>query len=125
MSDAELLLETLADLTEEELGTFKDTFTMNYRQIPYELMESDLQDSVCLMLQTYGRQTVEQAALVLEEMERGGLALRLTLGSAPWSKTTHTAAPEQTPPIGGGGWRKQCSGFRNGLFLLHHFFLCF
>ncbi|XP_028280842.1 uncharacterized protein LOC114448224 isoform X3 [Parambassis ranga] len=84
VSDTELLLETLADLTDEDLGTFKRTFGLFHRQIPNELMESDLQDSVCLMVQTYGHQTVEKAAEVLGYMKRKDLALRLThSGSTP------------------------------------------
>nr|XP_024656062.1 uncharacterized protein LOC112431632 [Maylandia zebra] len=80
----ELLLETLDGLNERELHEFNK----NLRQIhlhkyysvfswmPYKWR--NLQDTVFLMVQTYGQQSVEKTMEVLKEMKRTDLAQRLS-----------------------------------------------
>ncbi|CAI5661638.1 unnamed protein product [Oreochromis niloticus] len=80
----ELLLETHVALDDRELHEFK----LNLRQIhlhKYEsdlswmwYMRTDLQDTVFLMVLTYGQQSVETTMEVLKEMERTDLAQRLS-----------------------------------------------
>ncbi|XP_019219813.1 uncharacterized protein LOC102080324 [Oreochromis niloticus] len=80
----ELLLETLADLRGSELKDFIKILKKKYfLLIPLSLFEmSDLQHTVLLMVQTYGRQSVEKIVEVLKEMKRTDLAQRLTDSSS-------------------------------------------
>ncbi|XP_039886649.1 uncharacterized protein LOC120732849 [Simochromis diagramma] len=75
----ELLLETLADLRGSERKDFIKILKKKYfLLIPLSLFEmSDVQDVVFLMVQTYGRQSVEKIVEVLKEMKRTDLAQRL------------------------------------------------
>ncbi|XP_076742268.1 uncharacterized protein LOC112431631 [Maylandia zebra] len=80
----ELLLEALDGLNEPELHEFNWTLRQIHRHkydsvfslMPYEW--TDLQDTVFLMVQTYGQQSVEKTMEVLKEMKRTDLAQRLS-----------------------------------------------
>ncbi|XP_039475828.1 uncharacterized protein LOC116331569 [Oreochromis aureus] len=80
----ELLLETLDGLNEQELEKFNWTlrqihlhkYDSDFTWVWY--MMSDLQDTVFLMVQTYGQQSVEVTMEVLKEMKRTDLAQRLS-----------------------------------------------
>ncbi|CAI5661644.1 unnamed protein product [Oreochromis niloticus] len=80
----ELLLETLDGLNELELEKFNWTLQLihfhkyysDFSWMPY--MGTDLQDTVFLMVQTYGQQSVEKTMEVLKEMKRTDLAQRLS-----------------------------------------------
>ncbi|XP_039475971.1 uncharacterized protein LOC116330579 isoform X3 [Oreochromis aureus] len=76
----ELLLETLADLSESEVENFiKILEGQHVLFIPTSLSEmSDVQDLVFLMVRTFGEQSVEKTMKVLKKMERTDLAQRLT-----------------------------------------------
>ncbi|XP_026041786.1 uncharacterized protein LOC113032850 [Astatotilapia calliptera] len=80
----ELLLETLADLRGSERKDFIKILKKKYfLLIPLSLFEmSDLQHTVFLMVQTYGRQSVQKIVEVLKEMKRTDLAQRLTDSSS-------------------------------------------
>ncbi|XP_042073388.1 uncharacterized protein LOC121813602 isoform X2 [Haplochromis burtoni] len=91
----ELLLETLDGLNDRELSEFNnnllqihhDKYYSDFSWMPYKW--TDLQDTVFLMVQTYGQQSVEKTMEVLKEMKRTDLAQRLSdCSSLPRSKTT-------------------------------------
>ncbi|XP_030251031.1 uncharacterized protein LOC115568093 [Sparus aurata] len=88
----ELLLETLKDLSEAELERFKSTLCQVYqqghssvqsirqnaKQIPLNLLDkADMQDTVCLMVQYCGQQSVEMTKESLKKMKRTDLVQRL------------------------------------------------
>nr|XP_046255929.1 uncharacterized protein LOC124064997 [Scatophagus argus] len=75
----ELLLETLADLSDKELWIFQVEFHIRHRDsvmLPREI--SDRQDVVFLMVQTYGQKAVEKTKEILKEMSRTDLVQRLS-----------------------------------------------
>ncbi|XP_076746413.1 uncharacterized protein LOC112431633 isoform X4 [Maylandia zebra] len=79
----ELLLETLDGLNEPELHEFNWSLRQIHRKYYSVLslmryMRTDLQDTVFLMVQTYGQQSVEKTMEVLKEMKRTDLAQRLS-----------------------------------------------
>ncbi|CAI5661639.1 unnamed protein product [Oreochromis niloticus] len=80
----ELLLETLDALNYRELEEFKQTIEKIYYDerntlVSWKwLMSKDLQDTVFLMVQTYGQQSVEKTMEVLKKMKRTDLAQRLS-----------------------------------------------
>ncbi|XP_063341009.1 uncharacterized protein LOC134635565 [Pelmatolapia mariae] len=82
-SDIELLLETLDALNYRELEEFKQNLPQTHHKY-YSVfswmwyMRTGLQDTVFLMVQTYGQQSVEKTMEVLKEMERTDLAQRLS-----------------------------------------------
>ncbi|XP_025766934.1 uncharacterized protein LOC100692820 [Oreochromis niloticus] len=82
-SDIELLLETLDALNELELSKFIWTLEQTDQKLFSDFswmsyMRTDLQDTVFLMVQTYGQQSVETTMEVLKEMKRTDLAQRLS-----------------------------------------------
>ncbi|KAL7393404.1 hypothetical protein ABVT39_010347 [Epinephelus coioides] len=85
----ELLLETLAGLSDWELKKFKEVLlsqTDLYRHhsgMPFILREiEDQQDTVFLMVLTYGQQSVETTKQVLKKMKRTDLVRRLSDSSS-------------------------------------------
>ncbi|XP_030606346.1 uncharacterized protein LOC115794827 isoform X2 [Archocentrus centrarchus] len=82
----ELLLETLAALNDQELREFTQVlFEIHHHRNKYDsgfplmlYMMADLQDTVFVMVQTYGQQSVEKTMEVLKEMKRTDLAQRLS-----------------------------------------------
>ncbi len=93
----ELLLETLADLSDQDFMRFKEVlFEMviykDYPDFPSRLLNvADMQDIVFLMVQNYGQQSVKKIKEVLMEMKRTDLVLRLSdRSSGPQSKTIKT-----------------------------------
>ncbi|XP_050931905.1 uncharacterized protein LOC108899588 isoform X2 [Lates calcarifer] len=89
----ELLLETLADLSDKEIKDFKQILLS---QIPFHrsysdsqwrlLVVADLQDTVLLMVQNYGQQSVEETKTVLRKMKRTDLVQRLSDSSSGATK---------------------------------------
>ncbi|XP_030606519.1 uncharacterized protein LOC115794946 isoform X2 [Archocentrus centrarchus] len=75
----ELLLETLADLSDSEFEDLKEILRRNcgFLQL-MEIEESDLQDTVFSMVQTYGHQSVKKIMELLKDIERSDLAQRLS-----------------------------------------------
>ncbi|XP_071325375.1 uncharacterized protein [Trachinotus anak] len=89
VSVIELLLETLADLSIKKLREFKQILRIQihrYRphsDIPWSLFRmADLQDTVFLMVQTFGQQSVEKTKKVLKKMTRTELVRRLSDSSS-------------------------------------------
>ncbi|XP_071325380.1 uncharacterized protein [Trachinotus anak] len=89
VSVIELLLETLADLSDRELRVFKQVLLRQihlhkpHSDIPWILLRvTDLQDTVLLMVQTYGQKSVEKTKKVLKEMNKTDLVQRLTDSSS-------------------------------------------
>ncbi|XP_071325157.1 uncharacterized protein [Trachinotus anak] len=88
VSVIELLFETLADLSDRELWVFKQVLLQIHRHRPHPdipwilLTLTDLQDTVFLMVQTYGQESVEKTKKVLKEMNRTDLVQRLTDSSS-------------------------------------------
>ncbi|CAI5661640.1 unnamed protein product [Oreochromis niloticus] len=80
----ELLLETLDALNYRELEEFKLTITKIRHDKYYSVLSlmlyrwTDLQDTVFLVVLTYGQQSVEKTMEVLKEMKRTDLAQRLS-----------------------------------------------
>lgn len=78
------LLETLEDLTDKELKTFKwylqqPDFLKNLVTIPKSQLENaDRPDTVDVMVQTYSHLCVEVAKRVLKRMRRNDLVERLS-----------------------------------------------
>ncbi|XP_030606100.1 uncharacterized protein LOC115794631 [Archocentrus centrarchus] len=75
----ELLLETLADLSDSEFEDLKEILRRNcgFLQL-MEIEESDLQDTVFSMVQTYGHQSVKKIMELLKDISRSDLAQRLS-----------------------------------------------
>ncbi len=93
----ELLLETLADLSDQDFKRFKEVlFEMviykDHTDFPSRLLNvADMQDMVFLMVQNYGQQSVKTIKEVLMKMKRTDLVLGLSYGSSgPQSKTIKT-----------------------------------
>uniref|UniRef100_A0A3B5R7B2 Pyrin domain-containing protein n=1 Tax=Xiphophorus maculatus TaxID=8083 RepID=A0A3B5R7B2_XIPMA len=84
MAGAIELLESLEDLGDREFKKFKwylqqAEFLKTIPSIPkYQLESSDREDTVDLMVQTYSRQCVEVARMVLRRMNRNDLAEKLS-----------------------------------------------
>ncbi|CAI5666130.1 unnamed protein product [Oreochromis niloticus] len=88
----ELLLETLADLSDSQLENFKQVFSMKFGlfcpvvEIKTYVQRArdvqDVQDVVFLMVRTFGQQSVKKTLEVLKEMKRTDLAQRLTDSSS-------------------------------------------
>ncbi|XP_073341133.1 uncharacterized protein [Pagrus major] len=93
----ELLLEALKDLSKAELKRFKSNLCPVYLQgaspvklvqqkakyIPSGLLDiADMQGTVCLMVQSYGQQSVERAKEILKTMKRTDLVQRLSDSSS-------------------------------------------
>ncbi|XP_030604841.1 uncharacterized protein LOC115793839 isoform X1 [Archocentrus centrarchus] len=82
----ELLLETLAALNDQELREFKQVLCeIHHHRYKYDSgfplmlhMRADLQDTVFVMVQIYGQQSVEKTMEHLKEMKRTDLAQRLS-----------------------------------------------
>lgn len=97
-SVVELLLETLADLSDRELESFKVVVSLinidrsdvyrYYSPILWMQPETkDMQDIVFLMVLTNGQTSVEKTKVVLKRMERTDLVQRLSNSSrGPKSK---------------------------------------
>ena len=91
-SAIELLLETLADLSDKELERFKtvlwsqtDFYT---RYSPIHLKTADRQDVVFLMVQTNSQESLEKTKHILKKVNRTDLVQKLShSGSGPKSKT--------------------------------------
>ncbi|XP_059181749.1 uncharacterized protein LOC131960527 isoform X2 [Centropristis striata] len=84
-SAVELLLETLAALSDEELKKFKHVLrnhihsNRRFLDIPLMLLETtDRQDTVFSMVLTWGQQSVEAANEVLKKLERTDLVQKLS-----------------------------------------------
>lgn len=95
MSVIELLLETLAALNNTELNYFKLLICELYPHSSHSgimsmLSMTELQDTVFLMVQVYGQQSVEMTREVLEEMKRTDLLPMLSDNSK--SKTIKSKA---------------------------------
>ena len=102
----ELLLEALKDLSETELEMFKwnlcplelqgassvESVQRKAKYIPSDLLSIvDMQGTMCLMVQSYGQQSVERAREILKKMKRTDLVQRLSDSSSrPKSKTIKT-----------------------------------
>ncbi|XP_049439410.1 uncharacterized protein LOC125893026 isoform X2 [Epinephelus fuscoguttatus] len=88
----ELLLETLAGLSDGELEMFKlfldrSDLRRHYPDIHFGLLRTaDMQDTVFLMVLTYGQQSVEMTKEVLKEMKRTDLVQRLSDSSSGTKK---------------------------------------
>ncbi|XP_067456262.1 uncharacterized protein [Thunnus thynnus] len=85
----ELLLETLADLSDGELKNFKKLLlSQSYLYKPYIenpwrlLMMADMQDTVFIMVQTFSQQSVKKTEDVLIKMKRRDLVQRLSDSSS-------------------------------------------
>ncbi|XP_053182843.1 uncharacterized protein LOC128366186 [Scomber japonicus] len=85
----ELLLDTLADLSEEEAKDFKQvfqshlSFTCWYSDIQWRPLKiTDMQNTVLFMARTFGQQSVEKTQNVLIKMNRTDLMQRLTDSSS-------------------------------------------
>ncbi|XP_068591178.1 uncharacterized protein [Cebidichthys violaceus] len=85
----ELLLETLAGLSDEELEKFKDVFWSQFdfsrrsSDIKLTLLEiTDNQDMVFFMVLIYGQHSVNKTKEVLKEMNRTDLVQRLSHSSS-------------------------------------------
>ncbi|XP_061573959.1 uncharacterized protein LOC133440652 [Cololabis saira] len=76
-SDTELLLETLADLSDEELKVFKD-FVQTQFNILWSSSLVDLQDIVFLMVQAHGQRSVNNFVEILKRMKKHKLVKRLS-----------------------------------------------
>ncbi|KAL7393373.1 hypothetical protein ABVT39_009841 [Epinephelus coioides] len=94
----ELLLETLASLSDRKLSKFRDIllsqtdFDRCVSHIPLILLEiEDRQVTVFLMVQTYGQQSVETTKEVLEKMKRTDLVQWLS-DSSKGPKNEHQSA---------------------------------
>ncbi|XP_039475976.1 uncharacterized protein LOC116330579 isoform X8 [Oreochromis aureus] len=82
----ELLLETLADLSDSEVENFKQVLrrkpVLMFLFMETETDLQDVQDVVFLMVRTFGQQSVEETLEVLKKMRRTDLAQRLTVSSS-------------------------------------------
>ncbi|XP_038568250.1 uncharacterized protein LOC119898145 [Micropterus salmoides] len=84
----ELLLEMLADLSDREFQLFKDfllqtNFHRHFLDIPQKLLiMRDRQDTVFLLVQRYGEQSVEKTNKVLKRVKRTDLVQKLSDSSS-------------------------------------------
>lgn len=91
----ELLLETLDDLGDEELKTFKwflqqAEILEDFPAIPRSRLEkADKLDTLDLIVQTYNEQSVEVAKKVLKKINRNDLVQSLSNSSEPKRKSSH------------------------------------
>jgi len=87
----ELLLETLADLSDGELKDFKHSSQIYRFYYPYSRTHrmlkatADLHHTVYLMVRFYGQKSVEETEKILMKMKKKDLVQRL---SKPKSKKT-------------------------------------
>ncbi|XP_018555614.1 uncharacterized protein LOC108899589 isoform X1 [Lates calcarifer] len=95
----ELLLKTLADLSDREMEDFKQVLLSQtdcykrYSEITWRLlMMTDLQDTVLSMVQTYGQRSVEKTKEILEMMKRTGLADSSSVPKKKLSMDEHLSA---------------------------------
>ena len=91
----ELLLETLADLSNREQKHFKQVlWSQSLVYEPYikiSRVVADMQDTVFLMVKTFGQQSLKKTKKVLSEIKRTDLVQRLSdSSSGPKSKTMKT-----------------------------------
>ncbi|PWA26982.1 hypothetical protein CCH79_00019230 [Gambusia affinis] len=99
MAGAIELLESLEDLGDREFKKFKwylqqAEFLKTIPSIPkYQLESSDREDTVDLMVQTYSRQCVEVARMVLRRMKRNDLAEKLSNAA---SQASWEVSPTET-----------------------------
>lgn len=88
-SDIELLLETMSDLSDDELKHFR-RILKNHRPVATlhaatpqrQLMMVDMQDTVFLTVQTFNQQSLEKTKNILSEMKRTDLVQRLSNNSS-------------------------------------------
>lgn len=97
----EMLLETLNDLSYQELTKFKKVFQNNLPDISLRLSDTENNtDIVDLMLQNYGQQSVELMKKIYKEMKRTDLVQRLSdTSSGPKGKTRVTRSHVSTECI--------------------------
>ncbi|XP_054907718.1 NACHT, LRR and PYD domains-containing protein 3-like isoform X2 [Poeciliopsis prolifica] len=99
MAGAIELLESLEDLGDREFKKFKwylqqAEFLKTISSIPKcQLESSDREDTVDLMVQTYSRQCVEVARMVLQRINRNDLVQRLSNAA---SKASEEVSPTET-----------------------------
>ncbi|XP_067456890.1 centromere-associated protein E-like isoform X2 [Thunnus thynnus] len=74
----ELLLETLAGLSNRELQDFKEVLQDHFDINWWLLMTTDMQDIVLIIVQEYGQQSMEMMKKVLKDMNRPDLVQRLS-----------------------------------------------
>ncbi|XP_061574041.1 uncharacterized protein LOC133440740 [Cololabis saira] len=75
-SDTELLLETLADLSDEELNDFREFVRTQFNILGLSWL--DLQDIVILMVQAYGQRSVKNFVEILKQMNKHELVKKLS-----------------------------------------------
>ncbi|XP_078027616.1 uncharacterized protein LOC117265273 isoform X9 [Epinephelus lanceolatus] len=87
----ELLLETLAGLSVGELREFKTVLSQNHLhgRFYWRQLRTDMQDTVFLMVQIDGQQSVETTKEVLKKMKRTDLVQRLS-DSSKRTKKQHS-----------------------------------
>ncbi|XP_078027607.1 uncharacterized protein LOC117265273 isoform X2 [Epinephelus lanceolatus] len=87
----ELLLETLAGLSVGELREFKTVLSQNHLhgRFYWRQLRTDMQDTVFLMVQIDGQQSVETTKEVLKKMKRTDLVQRLS-DSSKRTKKKHS-----------------------------------
>ncbi|XP_049439406.1 uncharacterized protein LOC125893024 isoform X2 [Epinephelus fuscoguttatus] len=87
----ELLLETLAGLSVRELEKFKTVLIQShlYRRLYWRQLRTDMQDTVFLMVQTDGQQSVETTKQVLKKMKRTDL-VQILSDSSSGTKKKHS-----------------------------------
>nr|XP_033495575.1 uncharacterized protein LOC117265273 isoform X13 [Epinephelus lanceolatus] len=87
----ELLLETLAGLSVRELRKFKTVLSQNHLhgRFYWRQLRTDMQDTVFLMVQIDGQQSVETTKEVLKKMKRTDLVQRLS-DSSKRTKKKHS-----------------------------------
>ena len=94
-SAIELLLETLADLSDEELERFKKVlqrqvdFHTHYSTI--HLRTADRQDMVFLMVRTNGQKSLEKTKTILKKVNRTDLVQKLRDTSSGLKSKTRQA----------------------------------
>uniref|UniRef100_A0A671Y5Z2 FIIND domain-containing protein n=1 Tax=Sparus aurata TaxID=8175 RepID=A0A671Y5Z2_SPAAU len=111
----ELLLKAMTDLTKAELKTFKSTLRPVYhlgyssiksmqqkaKYIPFDLLDkADKQDTVCLMVQYCGQQSVEMTKESLKKMRRTDLVQRLSYSSSRPKKKRQSAQIKKAATMG-------------------------
>ncbi|XP_070692016.1 uncharacterized protein [Pempheris klunzingeri] len=103
-SVTELLLETLADLSNEELHIFKEVLQSSVRlrrryfDFPWWLMVTDMQEIVFLMMLNFGQESVEVTKEALKKISRTDLVQRLS-GDCSAPKQKHSADDHQSALI--------------------------
>ncbi|XP_041648410.1 uncharacterized protein LOC121513011 isoform X2 [Cheilinus undulatus] len=93
-----LLLETLEDLSDQELKYFNKfldnqiNFNTPYQDIPWLLLETtDCQNTVFLMVLTYNQQSLKTATEILKNMKRRDLMQRMSNTGSGLKKEQHSA----------------------------------